>query len=239
MYNVPLPIEGTETKWSEVDGGLLVENATLLAQGTWNGIDYEAEDLAIAANKWRDNTVWNRHYEDKQRDETNRIGYLSNQHFDTDRIVGDVFLSHETPEGQEMITLVKEHKVKGLSVEHVDIQIGNKSTEISFLGIAVVPEPACKICNLSKEAPEMDEKEFNKLKDTVAEQQDIITELKKVDVDAIVKEQSRKDGIKITELEKKITELENTPVVNTQVESDIDDTYAGVTVSSEGINRRV
>ena len=85
----------------------------------------------------------------------------------------------------------------------------------------------------------MDEKEFNKLKDTVAEQQDIITELKKVDVDAIVKEQSRKDGIKITELEKKITELENTPVVNTAVESDIDDTYAGVLVSSEGIHRRV
>ena len=85
----------------------------------------------------------------------------------------------------------------------------------------------------------MEQVEFDKLKDTVAEQQDIITELKKVDVDAIVKEQARKDGIKITELENKITELENTPVVNTQVESDIDDTYASVTVSSEGINRRV
>ena len=239
MYSVPLPTEGTKTVWSEVDGGLLIENVTLLAQGTWNGIDYEAEDLAIAANKWRDNTVWNRHYEDKQRDETNRIGFLSNQRFNTDRIVGDVFLSNETPEGREMIALVKEHKVKGVSVEHVDNQIGNKSTDISFLGIAVVPEPACNICQLSKEVPEMEQVEFDKLKDTVAAQQDIITELKKVDVDAIVKEQSRKDGIKIAELEKKITELENTPVVNTQTDSTIEDSYAGIMISSEGINRRV
>lgn len=85
----------------------------------------------------------------------------------------------------------------------------------------------------------MDQKDFDKLKDTVAEQQDIITELKKVDVDAIVKEQARKDGIKITELENKITELENTAVTPIQVDSTIEDSYAGVVVSSEGINRRV
>ena len=85
----------------------------------------------------------------------------------------------------------------------------------------------------------MEQAEFDKLKDTVAEQQDIISELKKVDVDAIVKEQSRKDGIKIAELEKKITELENTPVVNTQIDSTIEDSYAGIVISSEGINRRV
>ncbi|MCK5293004.1 MAG: hypothetical protein KAR39_13420 [Thermoplasmata archaeon] len=234
-----MPTEGSESNWSDVEGGLLVENATLLAEGTWNGIDYDAKELSKAANKWRDNAVWNRHYEDKSRNESNRIGYLSNQRFDKDKIVGDVFLSNETPEGQEMISLVKEHKVNGLSVEHVDNQIGNKSTDIQFLGIAVVPEPACNICNLSKEVPEMEQAEFDKLKDTVAAQQDIITELKKVDVDAIVKEQARKDGIKIAELEKKITELENTPVVNTQTDSTIEDSYAGIVISSEGINRRV
>lgn len=220
MYNVPLPTEATETVWTEVDGGLLVENATLLAQGTWNGIDYEAKELAEAANKWRDNTVWNRHYEDKSRNETNRIGFLSNQRFDKDKIVGDVFLSNETPEGQEMISLVKEHKVKGLSVEHVDRQIGNKSTDISFLGIAVVPEPACNICNLSKEAPEMG---------------DPIKELTKEDVQTIVKEQTDK---LISELSARITELENVPDPSTVTGGEpLEDSYAGLVIE-HGVSRR-
>ena len=220
MYNVPLPTEDSETVWSEVDGGLLVENATLLAEGTWNGIDYEAKDLAKAANKWRDNTVWNRHYEDKQRDETNRIGFLSNQHFDTDKIVGDVFLSDETPEGQKMISLVKEHKVKGLSVEHVDRQIDNKSTDIQFLGIAVVPEPACNICNLSKEGANMG---------------DQIKELTKEDIQTIVKEQT--DTI-ISELSARIKKLEDIPNPSTVTGSEsLEDSYASLVIE-HGVSRR-
>lgn len=245
-YSMDFPHNGRD-----VDGGYLTENCTVLAEGVWNGIKYTPMELAKAANKWRDNSVWNRHYEGRQRDESNRIGLLKNIHFDNHRIAGDVFLSNNTPEGREMIELVKDGKVNGLSVEHVDITINNEATDIEFLGIAVVPEPACTVCSLSqKEAKEMEDKEIKELQKKVAELEAFqdkvvdleatIKELKKVDVDAIVTEQSRKDAKVIDGLEKRVKELEDEPVKSLSNDSDIDDTYAGLTISvKEGIHRRV
>ena len=246
MYNVEFPHNGRE-----VEGGYLTENCTLLAEGVWNGIKYAPIELAKASNKWRDNAVWNRHYEGKQRDESNRIGLLKNIHFDDYRIAGDVFLSNETPEGQDMLELVKDGKVRGLSVEHVDITVNGEATNIEFLGIAVVPEPACSVCSLSqKEAKAMEEKELKELQkkvadyeatqDKVVELEATIAELKKVDVDAIVTEQSRKDAKVIADLETRVKELEDEPVKSLSDASDIDDTYAGLVFSNnEGIHRRV
>ena len=245
MYNVEFPHNGRD-----VEGGYLTENCTLLAEGVWNGTKYTPLELAKGANKWRDNTVWNRHYEGKQRDESNRIGLLKNIHFDDYRIAGDVFLSDNTPEGQEMIELVKDGKVNGLSVEHFDITVDGVATNIEFLGIAVVPEPACRVCSLSqKEAKAMEDKELKELQkkvadyeatqDKVADLEATIKELKSVDVDVIVKEQSRKDAKVIDALEKRIKELEDEPVKSLSNADDIEDSYAGFVHDREGTYRRV
>ena len=219
MYNILLPKELSDTKWTEVDGGLLIENATLLAQGKWNGVTYSAHELQKAANKWRDNTVWNRHYEDKSRNETNRVGYLYNQRFDINKIVGDVFLSDSTPEGQETITLVKEHKVNGLSVEHVDVEVNGLSTEISFLGIAVVPIPACNICNLSKDGANMADPK----------------ELTKEVIETIIKEQTDKI---VSELAARVKKLEDLPVPNTVTGGEnVKDSYESIVIE-HGASRR-
>lgn len=253
----------------DVDGGLLIPNVTVIAAGVWNGIKYSSIELATSASNWRDNTVWNRHYEGKSRDETNRIGALKNIRFDDYRIASDVFLSNETPEGRDMIALVKEYKINGISVEHVDVTVNGEATMIEYLGAAIVPEPACTICQLSKEEKLMEDKEFKELKDTVVELAKSVKELKEVktevktedftklegavgelskgvaelgktDVDKLLKEQADKDGKVITELEARIKELEDIPEGNGTVASDIDDTYAGLTFGGkEGIHRAV
>ena len=254
MYEMEWPENG-----HDVEGGYLTENCNILVEGRWNGTKYTSLELAKAANKWRDNTVWNRHYEGKQRDETNRIGILKNQHFEFDRIVGDVFLSNATPEGRDMIVLAKEHKVNGISVEHVQDEIVNETAiGISFLGIAIVPEPACRICNLSKKELSMKQEDFDKLSDTVTELgksveglsteklQDTVAdlakdvkELGKLDVDAIVKEQSRQDTKVIAALEARVKELEDTPQGNGSVATDLVDSYAGLSIDTQGISRRM
>lgn len=255
MYEMEWPENG-----HDVEGGYLTENCNILVEGVWNGTQYTSLELAKAANKWRDNSVWNRHYEGKQRDETNRIGIVKNQHFEYDRIVGDVFLSNSTPEGRDMIALVKDHKVNGISVEHFDITIEGIATDISFLGLAIVPEPACKICNLSKNTKElnMEQKDFDKLSDTVTELgksvkgmsndklQDTVAdlakdvkELGKLDVDAIVKEQSRQDLKVIAALEARVKELEDLPVGNGSVPLDLVDSYASLTIDTQGVSRRM
>ena len=245
MYNVELPHMG-----HDVDGGYLTEDCTILAQGVWNGITYTPLELAKAANKWRDNTVWNRHYEGKQRDESNRIGVLKNIHFDDHRIAADVFLSTNTPEGRDMIELVKDGKVNGISVEHVDIEVDGVATNIQFLGAAIVPEPACRVCSLSqKEAKAMEDKEIKELQkkvaelgatqDKVVELEATIKELKKIDVDSIVSEQSRKDQKVISALETRVKELEDTPQDSQSVATDLVDSYAGLAIDPQGISRRI
>lgn len=253
MYEMEWPENG-----HDVEGGYLTENCNILVEGVWNGTKYTSLELAKAANKWRDNTVWNRHYEGKQRDETNRIGILKNQHFEFDRIVGDVFLSNSTPEGRDIIALVKDHKVNGISVEHFDRTVNGVATDISFLGLAIVPVPACNICHLSKKELSMKQEDFDKLSDTVKELgksvdglsteklQDTVAdlakdvkELGKLDVDAIVKEQSRQDQKVIAALEARVKELEDTPQGNGSVATDLVDSYAGLVIDTQGISRRM
>lgn len=254
----------------DVEGGFLIPNVTILAAGVWNGTKYSALELAKAANKWRSNAIWNRHYEGKSRDESNQIGLLKNQRFDDYRVAADVFLSNSTPEGCDMIALVKEYEINGISVEHVDIPVNGEATNIEFLGAAIVPEPACVICQLSKEEKLMEDKEFKELQGTVAElaksvkelsevksevkTEDFtklndavgelskgVAELGKTDVAALLKEQADKDSNTITELEKRIKELEDLPEgTGAGVASDIEDTYAGLTFGGkEGIHRSV
>lgn len=254
MYEMEWPETGRD-----VEGGYLTEDCNILVEGTWNGTKYTPMELALAANAWRDNSVWNRHYEGKQRDESNRIGILKNQHFDYNRIVGDVFLSNATPEGRDMIALVKDHKVNGISVEHADIEIDGVATQISFFGLAIVPEPACNICHLSKnEENDMKQEDFDELSNTVKELgksvdglsteklqeavSDLVEDVKdlgKIDVEAIVKEQSRKDAKKITGLELRIKELEDLPEGNGAPAIDLVDVSAGYVFDAQGITRRM
>jgi len=224
----------------DVEGGLLVSGVPILAEGTWNGVTYTPEELSKSVNSWRDNTIWNRHYSGEERTENNIIGHIQNKRFDKGAILGDVFISNKTVEGTEMIALVKSNEVNGISVEHLSVDkiVDDRmvATELSFLGAAIVPEPACEPCQLSKKTPEdktMVNEDITKLQDIVAELSDKVDKLLKVDVDDVVKEQSRKDSKVIADLEVRIVELEKTPVQKTSTStSGVVDAYADINSKS-------
>lgn len=225
------------TTRQEVPGGYLIKDVPLIVEGTWNGCVYSARELQDSAYSWRDNSVWDRHFEGRQRDESNRVGIISNQRYENGAILGDVLLSNKTPEGRDIIHFVQSNQLNGISVEHVGTYKQNGSSviasEISFMGAAVVPTPACTVCQLSKKELAMEQKEFDKLNDTVAELAKSVKELTKVDVETIVKEQSAKDLKTIAELEARIKKIEKTPVPGTESGvSNLVDGYAGIVVEN-------
>lgn len=230
------------TTRQEVPEGYLIEGVPLIVEGTWNGITYSAKDLQDSTYNWRDNSVWNRHFEGRQRDESNRIGIISNQRYDSGAILGDVLLSNKTSEGREIIQFVQSNQLNGISVEHVGNYTQNGSninaSEVSFMGAAIVPTPACTVCQLSKKELAMENTQFDKLNDTVAELAKSVNELTKVDVKTIVMEQSVKDQKTIAELEARVMKIEQTPVPNTETGiSNLTDGYAGIVVEN-GESRR-
>lgn len=222
-YNVQLP-----TKRQDVDGGYLIQDVTILSEGNWNDIEYRASVLESSQYNWRDNTIWNRHYEGRQRDEKNRIGIIKNQHYDNGAIKGDVLLSNGTDEGIEMIHFVRTNQINGISVEHLSQDIGDVATDISFLGAAIVPTPACTICQLSKEEDELKQEDFDKLSNTVTELAKSVKELTTVDVKNIVKEQSEKDQKVITELTARLKKLEDLPKTSTTTITNLSDAYSDI-----------
>jgi len=222
-YKVELPPQR-----QDVAGGYLIKNVTLLAEGNWNGIEYRASVLDSSQYSWRDNSIWNRHYEGKQRTEKNRIGLIRNQHYEDRSIKGDVFLSDNTDEGKEMIHFVRNNQINGISVEHISRDIGDVAVDISFMGAAIVPTPACTICQLSKEDLKVKQEDFDKLNDTVTELAKSVKELTAVDVKNIVEEQSKKDAKTIEEMSARIKKLESVPKVNNTTVTGLKDGYADI-----------
>lgn len=205
------------------DGILTISGVKILAAGTWNGNVYTANELERSLDHWRDNSLFDRHYEQTERDEENRVGYITNKRFEDNAIVGDLVISNA-----EVIENINDYN--GVSVEHIYDNYDGK-IDISFLGAALVPTPACSVCQLGKKKEiKMEQKDFDKLNDQVAELAQVVEKLTKVDVDAVVTEQSRKDNKIISDLEARVNELENTPQQNMIVASDIEDGYAGYVV---------
>ena len=226
------------TNRQEVPGGYLIKDVPLIVDGTWNGITYSAKELCAAKHNWRDNSVWNRHFEGEQRDETNRIGIINNQRYENGAILGDILLSNTTQEGKDIIHFVQSHQLNGISVEHVGHynQVGSKThaTEISFLGAAVVPTPACVVCQLSKKELSMEQEKFEKLEDTVSELANSIRELTSDDVKSLVTKQASV----ITELKARVKKIEITPAPNTETGNQIlINGYADIVVEN-GESRR-
>lgn len=226
-------IEFSTTR-QETDNGYLISDVALLAEGVWNGITYNETELQKAT--WINNHLLDKHTDDKGEGAT-IIGDITNQRFEDGAVKGDIFISNNTEQGKEMIELVKNNQINGISVEHSgnSYQAGDNvlSTDITFQSAAIVQQPACNPCRLSKENKQMSENEivkledFNKLLDTVAEQGETIKKLSEVDVDAVIAVQSRKDLKVIDGLKEQITKLENTPVQNTVVEVEGVEPYAG------------
>ena len=161
-----LRFELSPTGIQEADGGLLIRNARLLAAGTWTDsqvqtpLFYPADVLRANAGNWADNSYWSRHKGGVPRAITEKVGIISNQRFENDAIVGDIFLHGRTQESRDTIAYVRWAQEKGIpvysSVEHIGPEAWNERerryelTSLQMLGAAIVNVGACQTCTLPR-----------------------------------------------------------------------------------------
>ncbi|HQD26583.1 MAG TPA: hypothetical protein PKV78_08580 [Methanoculleus thermophilus] len=162
-----LRFELSPTALQEVDGGLLIRNARLLAAGTWTDsqvqtpLFYPPDILRANAGNWTDNSYWSRHRGGVPRAITEKVGIISNQRFEGDAIIGDIFLHGRTQESRDTIAYVRWAQEKGIpvytSVEHIGQETWNERerryelTSLQMVGAAIVNVGACQTCTLPRE----------------------------------------------------------------------------------------
>lgn len=142
------------------DGGLLIHDVKLLAEGTWTDsavgtpLFYPARSLEANAANWRDRSAWSRHLGRTPRDITEKIGVVDDPRYADRAVVGDIRLHGLTQKSRDTIALVKAGEVNYVSVEHGGPEKWNAETrqyeaaEIIFYGVAIVNRGACQKCTI-------------------------------------------------------------------------------------------
>jgi len=127
-------------------------DAVLLTPGTWTDavsmspIEYTSEELQKSAKVWESNYL-NIDHSWKTLD---RIGYVRDTYFSNNSVKGDLYIYPITQNSKDAIALIDAGLINALSVELYSRDVwSNKSesrlaTDITFCGLAVVTDPACK-----------------------------------------------------------------------------------------------
>jgi len=211
-----LRFELSPTALQEVDGGLLIRNARLLAAGTWTDsqvqtpLFYPPDILRANAGNWADNSYWSRHRGGVPRAITEKVGIISNQRFENDAIIGDIFLHGRTQESRDTIAYVRWAQEKGIpvysSVEHVGQETWNERdrryelTSLQMVGAAIVNVGACQTCTLPRaNEGEPDMADDQKIKELEAALKTATDKIAALETKATAAE------TKVKELESKIT----------------------------------
>lgn len=190
------------------DGGLLIHDVKLLAEGTWTDsavgtpLFYPARSLEANAGNWKDLATWSRHLGGVPRDITEKIGITEHPRYADRAVVGNIRLHGLTQKSRDTIALVKAGIADYVSVEHGGTEKWNAATrqyeadEITFYGNAIVNKGACVKCTLrgNEAAPEEETMDQKELEAT-------ITELRK-ELDAV---KAQKTEVKV-ELPKELSE---------------------------------
>jgi len=175
------------------NGGLLIHDVKLLAEGTWTDsavgtpLFYPARSLEANAANWRDRSAWSRHLGRTPRDITEKIGVVDDPRYADRAVVGDIRLHGLTQKSRDTIALVKAGEVNYVSVEHGGPEKWNAETrqyeaaEIIFYGVAIVNRGACQKCTIrGNEAPEEEESEMSDTKELEAKIEALTKELEAV-----------------------------------------------------------
>lgn len=155
-YNIEIKssFEGTP------DGGLMVHNVPLMAEGVWTSMqgivtNFTAEVLQRCANVWNDTGIWLRHPGGSPRDAHDKVGAVKNPHYDPSlrAVVGDLYLHQKTENSRSAGQLVQLSKqdggIKDVSAETM-LTLGKDGTVqgIVFTGLALVEDGACETCRI-------------------------------------------------------------------------------------------
>jgi len=124
----------------------------MLTPGSWTDslshvpIEYTADELAMSATTW----IANHLDLDHSFKTLDKIGYVENQHWYDNSVMGDVYIHPITQNARDTIAQIDSGRINELSVELMSMDEYDYendrmlATDIKFLGLAVVTAGACR-----------------------------------------------------------------------------------------------
>jgi hypothetical protein len=160
MFNAPI---GADEKFvAHGDGGLLIKDIIVLAEGTWTDslvgtpLHYTAKTLSKGAPNWVANGIWSRHSGGAPRAINDKVGEIRSPRFSLEHkaVLADGFLHGRTQASRDVIELVKAGLVTDVSAEVGGKEVWNaeakryEAASLAFYGLAIVDRGACEVCKL-------------------------------------------------------------------------------------------
>jgi len=161
MFNAPIGAPD-EKLVSTGNGGLIIKDIVVLAEGTWTDslvrtpLHYSAETLNSGAANWAATGIWTRHTGGAPRSISDKIGTISNPHYSKEHraVLADGFLHGLTQASKDVIQLIKAGQVTDVSAEVGGKEVWNEpakryeAASLAFYGLAIVDKGACDVCKL-------------------------------------------------------------------------------------------
>ncbi len=193
--------------FQDADGGVLIQNVTLLAAGTWTDsnvrtpLRYTEDALRSSATNWRSNGIWTRHSGGAPRAITDKVGEVRNPRYEDGAVVGDLFFHMRTQNSRDVVDLIRTGGAQWVSVEHGGtekrVSGGLEATSLEFYGLAIVDRGACEVCMIPRtnegesEPPEVNDMNDEEIKQALADLKAEI--LAEVDAKLSAKPEEKKD----------------------------------------------
>jgi len=167
FYNFSIP-EGAKIERVR-DGGLLIHDVPLMAEGVWESMQgvkarFTAEALEKSAKVWKDNGLWLKHPGGAPRAVTDLVGSCMNPRYEAEGAAGapaemvDLYMPCKTTASRDAAELVQipeeQGGIKSISAETIlEMEYDAKADEnvvIRFenTGAALVRRGACEVCKL-------------------------------------------------------------------------------------------
>ncbi len=174
------------------DGGLIIKDIIVLAEGTWTDslvrtpLHYTAKTLSKDATNWAATGIWSRHSGGAPRSINDKIGDIREPRFSLEHkaVLADGFLHGRTQASRDVIELVKAGLVTDVSAEVGGKEVWNaeakryEAASLAFYGLAIVDKGACDVCKLkhNEAGGPADDCQADKTKDGEAMGEEIKTE---------------------------------------------------------------
>ena len=222
----PLELGGEKFTQNE-DGTVTVKDVRLLAAGrivdslSRTPTHITAEALQKAT--WKRDGFWSRHPGGKPRDITDKVGVVTNQHYEGECVVGDIVLNNRTQKSKDVLAMMEAGDFNWVSAEIIakesysnDLK-GYFTDSIDFIGVAAVERGACESCtirhneeaDIGDEPMELEElkKEYDAKLEGIAKEFEAI----KKDLESIKAKNAELEAKDNKDLEARIKALEDAP----------------------------
>jgi hypothetical protein len=153
------PLELGNDKFSKNDDGTVtVHDVRLLAAGrivdSLSRTPTHITPEALQKATWKRDGFWSRHPGGKPRDITDKVGYITNQHYEGDCVIGDIVINNRTTKSKDVLAMMEAGDFNWVSAEIIakesysEALKGYSTDSIDFIGVAAVERGACESCTI-------------------------------------------------------------------------------------------